>query len=75
MPQVTAHLTTFGENIALTDCLEWLCRLSIEEKFGKRTGELLSRVRRFINDSGLLPEGVLLDEVDDREVYFVNLSH
>lgn len=71
-PHVARHLSAFGEDVALTSGLEWLKRLAIAERFGKRDAQLRERLTRFLNESGLLPGGARVVDADDEDVYAVD---
>jgi len=67
------HLSVFGENIALTESLEWLSQLRFEELDGdQKSGQLLKNIREFINQSGFLPHNVRFEEVSSKAVIFLN---
>ncbi len=72
-PILARHLTIFGENIALTEALEWLGQLRFEELDGnKASGVLLNAIKDFVNQEGFLPHGVRFDKVSSKEVLFRN---
>ncbi len=81
-PKVAAHLSAFGEDIALWECIDWLQQLrfmSLESK-GKsndnsgnfiqenESSQLLSRFIGFINYSSLLPNNVRIANVTSQGV-------
>lgn len=83
-----AHLSVFGEDIALTEALDWLKeldrkRLKEQESlsFDQRANssivspanKLYNDIKKFINQSSLLPHGALFDKIGlDGEVAFVD---
>ena len=69
-PKLARHLSVFGENVALSECLKWLFHLYVRQKEGKRDGALLDQVKRFINQPGFLPHGVGFEAVDSDDFYF-----
>ena len=72
-PYLARHLTVFGENVALTEALEWLSQLRFDELDGDaKAGRLLVNVRRFVNQSGFLPHGVRFEKVSSKEVVFLD---
>lgn len=71
-PRLAAHLSLFGENVALTDALSWLQDLRFKELEGKPGGVLLTRLRKFINQEGFLPFGVRLSEISSSGVDFTD---
>jgi AAA domain, putative AbiEii toxin, Type IV TA system len=79
-PVLARHLTLFGENVALSECLTWLQRLQFEsldaekkgDKAGGASGDLLKKIKLFINQDDFLPFNARLAEITPREVAFVD---
>ncbi len=72
-PRLARHLSVFGENIALTECLAWLSQLRFEElDQNTRSGKLLADLKIFVNQPGLFPHGSLFEGVDSKGVRFVD---
>lgn len=71
-PRLAAHLSVFGENVALTECLEWLVQLNYKKLEGRHEGALLDRVKAFINQEGFLPHQARLHEISSDGVEFVD---
>ncbi len=71
-PRLAAHLCAFREDVAFTHLLSWLRDLRFKQLEAKEdeNGGLLGDVRRFINDSKLLPHNTTLQEVTSDEVVF-----
>lgn len=85
-----AHLSVFGEDIALTEALDWLKELDRkrlkqrediqinqmedqEQPYNSSSDKIYNYIKKFINQSGLLPHGALFDRIDiDGEVVFVD---
>ena len=74
-PMVGAHLSIFGEDVALTEALEWIRELDyqrLKEKElngqnGKRDSTIVfENLIRFINESDLLPHRVRIEGVDEK---------
>jgi hypothetical protein len=70
-PKVGAHLSAFGEDVALTEALEWLRELDYQrlkqqeaDNTPSGTGHTLEYIKRLINESGLLPHGAKLDRIE-----------
>ena len=67
------HLTVFGENVALTEAVEWLGQLRFEElDQNDSSASLLNEIKQFVNQSGFLPHGVRFEEVTSKGVVFRN---
>lgn len=74
-PKAGAHLSVFGEEVALTEALDWLKELDRKRLKQKENGTtnllgnqndaemLYHYIQRFINESGLLPHSAKFDSV------------
>ncbi|MCK6436643.1 AAA family ATPase [Rivihabitans pingtungensis] len=74
-PRPARHLSLFGEDIALSEALEWLKTLrfqQLESPPDSPEGILLDRVRDFVNQDGFLPYGTQLGEVSSKGVSFID---
>ena len=71
-PKLARHLSVFGENVALSECLSWLRHLYLRELEMKPDRHLLGQVKKFINQCGVLPHGVRFDKVNSEDVRFVD---
>lgn len=69
-PRVARHLTAFGEDAALTECLDWLKDLKFKSLEENPAGDLLEDVKRFINEGHLLPHDTVLEKVSSDAVLF-----
>ena len=68
-PGLAAHLSAFGENVALGESLRWLCDLQVKNLEGDGGAEKIKRaVVSFVDGSGLLPHGARIDEVTSERV-------
>lgn len=79
VPRLARHLSIFGEDVALTESLQWLKDLhfwELESQQEHRTVptkdfvSLLKRIKSFINQPGFLPHGTRLDSVSKQSVNF-----
>jgi len=70
-PRAAAHLSVFGEDIALTESLDWLSHMKFQsfESVSSAT-DTLEAMKIFINDGELLPKGVKMTEVSSAGVFF-----
>ncbi|MEZ5729390.1 MAG: AAA family ATPase [Burkholderiaceae bacterium] len=83
------HLSVFGEDVALTESLEWLKEIRFKDleqrerlepgqlAVSERSGEansLSESIRGFINQDGFLPFGARLESVSSEGVSFVDGS-
>jgi predicted ATPase len=69
-PRLAPHLTAFGEDVALTEAVEWLKLLHVRHLEKKSEGELLGHLTEFINMGELLPHGTKLVNVSSDGVIF-----
>jgi energy-coupling factor transporter ATP-binding protein EcfA2 len=69
-PRLARHLSAFGEDVALSECLEWLQHLHIKSLEQHPEGDLLGLVTAFVNSGGLLPHNTVLDSVSSDGVAF-----
>ncbi|NJL59344.1 MAG: AAA family ATPase [Desulfobacteraceae bacterium] len=70
-PRAAAHISIFGEDVALTESLEWLSDIkfkSFESNLAAKT--TLESLIRFVNESGLLPHNVKLTDITSEGVFF-----
>jgi predicted ATP-binding protein involved in virulence len=80
-PKAGAHLSVFGEDIALTEALDWLKELDrkrLKQKeseeysqvsepgasYQNETETIFENIKKFINQSGLLPHNAYFDRID-----------
>jgi len=71
-PKVAAHLSLFGEDVALTECLQWLQDLQFKKLEGDPEGNLIDSVKEFVNQSEFLPHQARLEHVSSKGVEFVD---
>lgn len=69
-PKLAAHLSVFGEDVALTEALRWLQELQFQHLEGKREGLLLRALIDFVNQEGFLPHNAQLKSVSSAGVIF-----
>jgi predicted ATPase len=71
-PRLAAHLSIFGEDVALTEVVDWLRDLKFKQLEIKIEGDILSQITAFINQDGFLPNETKLVEVSSEGVFFNN---
>ena len=83
-PRLARHLSIFGEDVALTESLEWLKELhhrSLESERAAKGNDdkemalgfnppLIEKITRFVNQEGFLPHGTRLKSVSAKSVNF-----
>ena len=72
-PRLAAHLSAFGENVALGESLRWLRNLQVKFLEGNSEAEKIRDVViPFIDSSDLLPHGARIDEVTSERVTVID---
>jgi predicted ATP-binding protein involved in virulence len=70
-PSAAAHLSVFGEDVALTESLEWLSQMkfkSLEQNSGATT--ILEGLKKFINEGDLLAHNAQIVDITSSGVFF-----
>lgn len=78
-PKVAAHLSAFGEDVALWECIEWLKQLRFTslEKNNKNSAlskQLLDHFINFINNGNLLPNNTKISKITSNGVDFIDAN-
>jgi energy-coupling factor transporter ATP-binding protein EcfA2 len=80
-PRAAAHLSVFGEDVALTEAIDWLKNLHIKTLEMASSGSttvdesesgILAALRAFLNEGGLLPHGAKLESISSDGVFFMD---
>jgi hypothetical protein len=71
-PRLAAHLSVFGEDVALTESLNWLQKLLVRKLEGQTEGNLLDAIQQFINQPDFLPHNVRLEKISSQGAEFVD---
>jgi predicted ATPase len=71
-PRLAPHLSAFGENVALTESIQWLQELRFKQLENNPEGKLLDQIRNFVNQPGFLPHEARLASVSSKSVEFVD---
>ena len=70
-PTAAAHLSVFGEDVALTESLEWLSQMKFQSfEQNPDAANTLEGLKKFINEGGLLPHNAQLVNVTSSGVLF-----
>lgn len=76
--RLAPHLTALGEDVALTEALDWLASLHVRGLQDDRAGrpseasEILILVKTFLNETGFFPHGATVEEVTDTNVIILD---
>ncbi|MEA3338652.1 MAG: AAA family ATPase [Chloroflexota bacterium] len=71
-PRLAAHLSVFGEDVALTEYLSWFQDLQFKRYEKDPRGDLLNYVKRFVNQEGFLPHQARFHNVGSEGVEFID---
>lgn len=79
-PRAAAHLSVFGEDVALTEAIDWLKNLhikaleksNISQSSKDNDSEILESLKAFLNEGGLLPHKAKLDSISSEGVFFTD---
>jgi hypothetical protein len=77
-PRLGAHLSLFGEDIALSEALEWIKELDylrLKEQEAGSAGDsafTFKQIIRFVNESHLLPHNMRIDGIDKDGIKFID---
>lgn len=69
-PKLGAHLSAFGEDIALTETIDWLVKLNYQLLENKESGKILHDLMNLINSSDFLPHDAKIERVGSDGVFF-----
>jgi predicted ATPase len=69
-PKLGAHLSAFGEDVALTETLDWLVKLNYKLLENNISGEILNDLKLLINSPQFLPHNAKLDKINSDGVFF-----
>ena len=71
-PKLAPHLSVFGENVALTECIRWLQDLQFKKLERHPEGGLLDYITDFVNQEGFLPHKAHLHKISSKGVEFID---
>jgi len=77
-PRLGAHLSLFGEDIALSEALEWIKELDylrLKEQEAGSAGDsafTFKQIIHFVNESRLLPHNMRIDGIDKDGIKFID---
>ena len=72
-PKAAAHLSIFGEDVALTESMEWLSLLKFQSLENDPDAKYnLDSIKKFINEGDLLPNGTKMHDITSEGVIFTD---
>jgi predicted ATPase len=69
-PKLGAHLSAFGEDVALTEAVEWLVKLNYQRLELKETANIIDDIKKLVNSPDFLPHKVEIDSISSEGVMF-----
>ena len=69
-PKLGAHLSAFGEDIALTEAIDWLVKLNYQILENKESKNLIDYLKSLINSIDFLPHKAELESISSDGVIF-----
>ena len=69
-PKLGAHLSVFGEDVALTEAIDWLVKLNYQILENKEEGSLIDYLKTLINSIDFLPHKAELHSISSEGVIF-----
>ena len=69
-PRLAPHLSAFGEDVALTEVLDWLQTLHVKRLEKNSEGQILEDLKKLINEGQLLPHNTVLEDVSSEGIVF-----
>lgn len=71
-PRLAAHLSIFGEDVALGESIEWLKKLQFKNLESPSEDSLINTLISFINNTELLPHGTKINKISSEGVEFID---
>jgi predicted ATPase len=69
-PKLGAHLSAFGEDVALTEATDWLVKLQYQYLENKPTGDIIEDIKRLVNSPDFLPHRAEIESISSEGVIF-----
>jgi energy-coupling factor transporter ATP-binding protein EcfA2 len=69
-PKLGAHLSAFGEDVALTEALDWLVKLNYQVLEGGQSETIIQHLKRLVNSQGFLSHGATIERIGSDGVFF-----
>jgi predicted ATP-dependent endonuclease of OLD family len=69
-PKLGAHLSAFGEDVALTEATEWLMKLNYQALEKKQESNIINNLKLLINSEDFLPHRAELESISSEGVMF-----
>ena len=70
--RLAAHLSIFGEDVALDESIEWLKELQFKKLESPSQDSLIDAITAFINTNNLLPHGAKINKISSEGVEFID---
>lgn len=69
-PKLGAHLSVFGEDVALTEAIDWLVKLNYLVLEKKEEGKIIEYIKQLVNSADFLPHNAELLNISSDGVMF-----
>lgn len=69
-PKLGAHLSAFGEDVALTEATDWLVKLQYQYLEKKEPGYIIEDIKRLVNSPDFLPHKAEIESISSDGVIF-----
>ncbi len=70
-PKLGAHLSAFGEDVALTEAIEWLVKLNYQQLEGDTSaGIIIQDIQKLVNSADFLPHKAEIESISSEGVMF-----
>jgi len=69
-PKLGAHLSAFGEDIALTEATEWLVKLNYQILEQKESTSVIDNIKKLVNSVDFLPHRAEIESISSEGVVF-----
>lgn len=69
-PKLGAHLSVFGEDVALTEALDWLVKLNYQVLEQKEEGDIIDDIKKLVNSPSFLPHNAVIESISSEGVVF-----
>jgi predicted ATPase len=71
-PKLGAHLSAFGEDVALTEAIDWLVKLNYLVLEGKESSNVIQWIKNLVNSNNFLPSNAKIDSISSDGVIFID---
>ncbi len=70
LPKLGAHLSAFGEDVALTEAIDWLVKLNYQLLEQKESANIIHYIKKLVNSPDFLPHKAEIESISSEGVMF-----